>query len=124
MDINQLKQAVQPDRLRETLENHSAELSTAAGHHHPDGGLVDVRSANYRGHEIVVRTRYEITVDGKPFDVSLSVTNNGRVHYHGLPTRDFPSAIELVEKAIEVFGDDFSADHDHAGHHHAPGGEH
>lgn len=120
MHIDQLRQAVQPDQLRRTLTDHSTELGQAAGHHHPEGGLVDTRTATHQGHEIVVRTTYEITVDGKPFDVSLSVTNNGRVHYHGLPTRDFSSVIDLVEKAIDVFGGDFSAE-DHAGHHHGAG---
>ena len=49
-----------------------------------------------------------ITVNGAPFDVHLTVDNAGRVHYHGLPTRDFPSVIGLVEKAIDVFPDDFT----------------
>lgn len=90
--------------------------------------MTSVRQAEYRGHQIVVRTTYEITVDGRPFDVHLTVDNGGRVHYHGLPTRDFPSVIGLVEKAIAVFPADFTgtpAEHakDHPNHEaHRPGG--
>lgn len=102
--------------------------------------MADVRTAQHAGHEVVVRTSYEITVDGVPFDVHLSVGNNGRVHYHGLPTRDFGSVIDLVAKAIDRFGDEFAAtdptgpaqpdphgghqDHQHTSHRHDLGGEH
>lgn len=44
----------------------------------------------------------------------MTVDNGGRVHYHGLPTRDFPSAIDLVKKAIDFFPDDFD-ERDEAG---------
>ena len=39
---------------------------------------------------------YDITVDGVPFDPVITVDNGGRVHYHGLPSRDFPSTVEPV----------------------------
>lgn len=129
MDKTQLKQAVQPEEVRAALSTYSEELSHAADVHH-GGDMVDVRTARHAGHDIVVRTRYEITVDGRPFDVHMSLTNNGRVHYHGLPTRDFPSVIDLVKKAIDVFGDEFTDDDSpapddgHGGHHHGSGGEH
>lgn len=109
MDTTQLKQAAQPEAVRAALRAHAAELAHAAGTVH-GGGPVDVRTACYEGHEIVVRTRYEITVDGRPFDVHPSVGNNGRVHYHGLPTRDFASVIDLVTTAIDIFGDEFADD--------------
>lgn len=87
--------------------------------------MVDVRTETYAGHEVVVRTHYEITVDGEPFGVHLSVANNGRVHYHGIPTRDFGSAIDLVKKAIDMFGDEFANSPATPGdHHHDHGGEH
>jgi hypothetical protein len=125
VDIGQLRQAAQPDEARAALAASAEELSHAAGPHHPIGDMVDVRTATYRGHEVVVRTHYEITVDGEPFDVHLAVANNGRVFYHGIPTRDFGSAIDLVKKAIDIFGDEFADNapsHDHHQHHH--GGEH
>jgi hypothetical protein len=66
-----------------------------------------MRYASYEGHDITVRTTYEIKVDGEPFAVPVTVDNNGRVHYHGLPTRDFASVIDLVKKAIDTFPEDF-----------------
>lgn len=139
MDYPDLVAASQPEALRAALAAHTEELRNAAHEHH-GGELVSVRQTTYKGHEIVVRTTYDITVDGEPFNVHLTIDNDGRVHYHGLPTRDFPSVIGLVEKAIDVFGDEFGpgssgepADpepppqqHDHSGHDHSghdhPGG--
>lgn len=75
-----------------------------------DGGhdAVSVRTAVHDGHEIVIRTTYEILVDGEPFDPHIVIDNGGRVHYHGLPTRDFASLVDLVAKAIDAFPDDFA----------------
>jgi hypothetical protein len=115
--------ASQPDALRAALAANAEQLRRAAQEHH-GGELASVRRVTYEGHEIVVRTSYEITVDGQPFNVHVTVGNDGRVHYHGLPTRDFPSVIGLVEKAIDIFGDEFGPDqpvepephpHDHSG---------
>ncbi|MGQ0778558.1 MAG: hypothetical protein ACT4NY_29795 [Pseudonocardiales bacterium] len=106
MDYPDLVAASQPDALRAALAANADKLQHAAEEHH-GGELESVRQATYKGHEIVVRTRYEITVDGQPFNVHLTIDNDGRVHYHGLPTRDFPSVIGLVEKAIDIFGDEF-----------------
>jgi hypothetical protein len=84
---------------------------------------VGLASARPKGHQITVRTTYEITVDGRPFAIHATVDDNGRVHYHGLPTRDFPSIIGLIQKAIDMFPDDFpepawKADPDNGSHHH------
>lgn len=100
--------ASQPDAVRASLQAN-AELIAHAGHAHGTGGITSVRAATYKGHQITVHTTYEITVDGRPFDIHLTVDNGGRVHYHGLPTRDFASVIGLVEKAIDVFPADFTA---------------
>ena len=62
-----------------------------------------------------------ITVNGRPFDIHVVVDNAGRVFYHGLPTRDFPSVIALVQKAIDQFPDDFGAGAGHGGHGHDEG---
>lgn len=129
VDTAQLKQAVQPAEVRAALSRYAEDLARAAEPHH-GGDLIDVRTARHGGHDIVVRTRYEITVDGRPFDVQMSVNNLGRVHYHGLPTRDFASAVDLVKKAIDVFGEEFAADDaaspagQHGGRHDDSSGEH
>ncbi len=63
-----------------------------------------------------MRTSYEIEVDGSPFDVALIVGDDGHVHYHGLPTQNFSSAIDLVRAAIDVFGAEDLVGGGHAGH--------
>lgn len=106
MDYPDLVTASQPDALRAALAAN-ADMLRRAAEEHQGGELASIRRAVYRGREIVVRTSYEITVDGQPFPVHLTVDNSGRVHYHGLPTRDFPSVIGLMKKVIDVFDDEF-----------------
>jgi hypothetical protein len=132
-DSADLKSAVAPVAVRAALAARADELLTAAHPHHPSA-MADVREAEYRGHRIEVRTSYAITVDGRPFDIHVVVDNEGRVFYHGLPTRDFASVIGLVEKAIEQFPDDFrpgagpgetGGGHQHGeGHSHGEGTSH
>jgi hypothetical protein len=125
-DLADLKSAVEPDAVRGALAARADELLTAAHAHHT-GAMTDVRKAEHRGHRIEVRTSYAITVDGRPFDIHVVVDNKGRVYYHGLPTRDFTSVIDLVAKAIDQFPDDFPQDagpgETGGGHHHGPGDE-
>jgi len=119
MEYNDLVAASQPDELRAALAEKAEELRHAAHHHHgPEG--TSVRTATHNGHEIVVKTTYEITVDGRPFPVPLTVDNGGRVHYHGLPTRDFGSTVDLVKKVVDEFPDEFEGEGegDHGGHEH------
>ena len=104
--------AARAEALQDALREHAAELQHA-GHAHEHPGSESVRRASHRGHEIEVRTTYRITVDGQPFPITASVDNAGRVHYHGLPTRDFPSTVDLVKDAIDTFPDDFG-DHPEA----------
>ena len=72
-----------------------------------DHAMESVREATYKGHRILVRTHYEIEVDGKRVMGHLGVTNDGQVHYHPIPNASFPSAVELVERLIDIFPDDF-----------------
>lgn len=124
MDRSTLAAALQPEVLRATLADRADELRAAAGHHH-GGRLASVRTATHAGHRIVVETTYSVTVDDEAFDAQMIVDNEGRVYYHGLPTRDFASAIDLVAKAIDQFPGDFGggdAGHDHGrGHAHGEG---
>lgn len=133
MEYPDLAAASQPDAVRRSLADKADELR-GAGHGHHDGGQASVRTVSYKGHDIVIRTTYEITVDGQPFDANVSVDNSGRVHYHGLPTRNFPSTVDLVKKVIDAFPDEFdhgpppdSPTHDHGDDHgedHDPGHDH
>jgi len=67
-----------------------------------------VREADYQGHHIVIRTTYDIRVDGVPLMGHLGVTNDGQVHYHAVPNLSFASAIDTVKRVIDVFPDDFA----------------
>jgi len=67
-----------------------------------------VREADYGGHHIVIRTTYQIEVDGVPLMGHMGVTDDGRVHYHPVPNASFPSAVDLVKELIDLFPDDFT----------------
>ena len=54
------------------------------GHQHPTSETI--READYEGHHIVIRTTYQIEVDGKPVTGHMGVTDDGKVHYHPIPT--------------------------------------
>jgi hypothetical protein len=99
----ELRALVEPERVLTSLTEAQDDLQSA-GSAHPHQPLTDIRTVRHRGHEIVVRTSYEIEVDGSPFAVALIVGDDGQVHYHGLPTQNFSSAIDLVRAAIDVFG--------------------
>jgi alpha-tubulin suppressor-like RCC1 family protein len=71
------------------------------------GKMESVRQAEYKGHHIVVRTRYQIEVDGQMLMGHMGVTNDGQVHYHPVPNLSFASAIDLVKQLIDIFPDDF-----------------
>jgi hypothetical protein len=73
------------------------------------GDMSNVREAEYAGHRIVVRTSYEIEVDGRMVMGHLGVTNDGKVHYHPIPNLSFASAIDMAKKLIDIFPDDFTA---------------
>ena len=68
-----------------------------------------VREADYRGHHIVVRTHYEIEVDGRAVMGHMGVSNDGQVHYHPVPNLSFASAVDLVKQLIDIFPDDFGS---------------
>jgi hypothetical protein len=118
MDISELRQYASPEALRAALTARGDQLRQAGHAHHPD--QASVRTTRHRGHEIVVRTSYSITVDGQPFHVQPSVNNAGLVHYHGLPTQSFPSVLDLVKSAIDTYWDDFATDGTSSAPHHAP----
>lgn len=95
----------------------------AAPHHH--GPTVSVREADHAGRRIVIRTTYEVTVDGAPLAVPLVLTNDGVLHCHALPNYQFQSAVDLIKGLIDEFPEDFppAGGGGHGGGHgHAHGG--
>ena len=73
------------------------------GHEHHEV----VRTDTYRGHQIVVRTTYEIEVDGQPVTAHLHIDNDGNVVCHAIPVYQSASMVEIVHRLIDVFPDDF-----------------
>jgi hypothetical protein len=67
-----------------------------------------VREADYHGHHIVIRTTYDIRVDGAPLMGHLGVSDDGRVHYHPVPNASFASAVDMVKQIIDTFPDEFT----------------
>jgi hypothetical protein len=109
MDPLDISAAAKPEEIAAAVVANVDEQSVDEFQHGAGHGGVSVRTVVHKGHEIVIHTQYEILVDGEPFDPHVVVDNAGRVHYHGLPTRDFPSLVDLVAKAIDTFPDDFPA---------------
>jgi hypothetical protein len=72
------------------------------------GHGASVREAHYKGHHIVIRTTYEVKVNGRKFDVALGVSDGGQVYYHGMPNVAFDSAIDLMKSVIDQFPEAFS----------------
>ena len=114
VERGELAAAVERETLEATLAAKVHDLETAADEEQ-GAGPTSVRRATYAGHVIVVRTTYEITVDGEPFAVRPDVDNAGRVHYPGLPTRDFASVVELVACVIDQFPGELGDNDDRGG---------
>src|SRR5581483_7423088 len=91
--------------------DEEARSHASAGHDHAshDQMMESVREATYGAHHIMVRTTYQIEVDGKPVQGHILLSNDGSVQYHGLPNYSFASAVDLVKQLIDAYPDDFPA---------------
>jgi hypothetical protein len=67
-----------------------------------------VRDIEYNGHHIIIRTQYQIKVDGKSLSGHIYVDNTGRVSTHALPNYSFTSTVDLVKKLIDAFPANFA----------------
>ncbi len=94
-----------PGSIARYVDKHASAVKAAQRQMHM---AESVREADYKGHHIVIRTSYNITVDGVPITGHMGVTDDGRVHYHPVPNASFPSAIDMVKRIIDVFPDDFT----------------
>jgi hypothetical protein len=95
---------------RDVLAKYLAELPRAA---HAHGPSETIRTDDYKGHQIVIKTTYEILVDGRPLAGHLGVANDGRLNNHALPNFVFSSAVEMVRRLIDSFPGDFPHQHPH-----------
>jgi hypothetical protein len=71
------------------------------GHGHDHGPDASVREFTHRGHTVTVVTRYDVVIDGEPWEQQIQVQNDGSVSYHGLPQYVVPSAVDLVRGVID-----------------------
>ena len=119
MRNDDLVAAAQPEVVLDAFERNKEQFDHQ---HHVMHPLETVRQQEYRGHHISIRTTYTIEVDGVAIEGHVGVTNDGQVHYHAVPNISFSSAVEMVERLIDAFPDDFPAagpvpDDVHAHHH-------
>ena len=99
-----------PQSIASYVKTNAAQAKIAQhmhGHEH-EASMV-TRETDYKGHHIVVRTKYEVEVDGKPLVGHLGVNDAGSVHYHPIPNMSFNSALDMIKKVIDVFPDDFAS---------------
>jgi hypothetical protein len=87
------------------VKTNAAQVRKAQQMHHRES--VITRETDYKGHHILVRTRYEVEIDGKPMMGHIGVNDEGLVHFHPIPNLRFDSALDMVKKIIDVFPDDF-----------------
>ena len=91
------------DLLSDAYRRLSAGKPVVAGHAGHEGPFESVREVEYKGHKIIIRTQYEIKVDGKPLGGHIYVDNSGRVSSHAMPTYSFVSTVDLIKKLIDAF---------------------
>ena len=72
------------------------------GHEH-----TSVRTAVHNGHTIEILTSYDVRIDGEPLEAHMGVSDDGNVHYHGLPNYFEASAIDLMRRVIDAFPEDY-----------------
>ena len=87
----------------------NAAQAKKAQHMHMEEGSMVTRETDYKGHHIVVRTKYEVEVDGNRLMGHLGVNDAGSVHYHPIPNMSFTSALDMIKKVIDVFPNDFDS---------------
>lgn len=92
--------------IRKAAQQAAQELKRSVRRDHMTH-LGGVRKATHDGHQIEIRTTYEVRVDGRRVSLPLSVDSEGRVTYHALPNYSFQSAVDLVKQVIDTYPDDF-----------------
>jgi len=94
-----------PQSIAAYVKSNSARAKKTQQMHH--GESMVTRETNYKGHHIIVRTKYEVEIDGQRLMGHLGVNDAGSVHYHPIPNMSFSSALDMVRKIIDVFPNDF-----------------
>lgn len=94
---------------------------------------VSVRRAEHAGHSLEIHTSYRIFIDGQEFPDPIHVSDDGNVHYHGLPQYSLASALDLLKVITDRLVEDDAPpligesrpepgpEHDHGQQHHGGG---
>ena len=101
--MNELKMRAQSrigNLAQKITPNYQADDVTDPDHDHHSN--MSIRQTEHKGKKIVIKTHYEITIDGKPFENHLMVDDKGRVHCHGLPNYAYPSMLDLIKRLIDA----------------------
>lgn len=89
-----------PSDLEIALDNVAGGIDPAM-HAHEPGTAVSVRSFDSPLGRVDIETRYVVRINGELFPDALLVTDDGTVHYHGLPQYAAPSAVELMKRVVD-----------------------
>jgi hypothetical protein len=115
----ELEQLATPEQLSAALDLYQDELRRLHPMHH--GPHESVRELTYEGHHIRIVTSYRIELDGRPIIGHFLVNNAGQVHYHAIPNQEFPSAVDVMKRIVdlsEALGRDDEGSTPHPSHHH------
>jgi len=118
MEQHELEQLATPAQLRAALDLYQGELQRL--HHMHHGTEESVREITYKGHNIRIGTRYRIELDGQLITGHLLVNNAGQVHYHAIPNQEFPSAVDVIKRIVDLsegLGHDSEGSAPHPRHH-------
>jgi hypothetical protein len=105
MDLKKLAKSATPKRLAAYLAGLPDLMQYGHGRKGPSE---TVRQEEHNGHRIVIRTIYDVQVDGTRVQLPLSVDNKGQVHCHSLPNYEFASAVDMIKTLIDNFPEDFA----------------
>lgn len=93
-------------------------------HAHTTGPIASTRAIAVQGHELTVRTTYEVFMDGKALPVHMMVDSDGRLWSHLCPYHTFATAPELLEfvltHAPEALNGLLTVEHTHHEHNGQP----
>jgi hypothetical protein len=88
-----------------------------ARHAHAAGPVTSTRTIQAAGRDVVVRTTYEVFMDGEALSLSMMVDSDGRLWSHLCPYATFATATELVEYVLERVPEALTGVISETGHH-------
>jgi len=77
------------------VKKNTPAVKAALKMHH--GVPESVESEEYKGHQITIRTKCTIEIDGQPLMGHFSVNSDGQAETHALPNYEFRTPMNLVK---------------------------